>query len=155
MNRALPALACFAVVLLAGCNREQPAAPAIEQPTAAVAPAADPVGETDAIAAEPTAIPSSEAPAFDQRAFAGTFSADTNRLELRPDGAYAMTMGDATTDGTWTAEENDSRIRLDPNSKSEPDRVFAMTSRDELTALGPDGQPAVDADAMSLRRETN
>lgn len=155
MTRTLTVLACFAAALLAGCSREQPAGPVAEPPAAATVPAADPGGSTDAVAVEPTAMPGPETPAFDQRAFAGTFAAGANRLELKPDGTYAMTSGEAVTDGTWTTEESDTRIRLDPNSKSEPDRVFAMASRDELTALGPDGQAATGAGAMSLRRDAN
>lgn len=151
MIRKLRPLACLAVVMLAACDREPPAAPTAESPAAPTF-----VAGSDAVAAAPTAVPSPDAPtAFDQKAFAGTFVAGANRLELVADGAYRMTANGAATDGTWTAEENDTRIRLDPNSKSEPDRVFAMTSRDELTALAADGQPAAGADAMSLKRDAN
>jgi copper homeostasis protein (lipoprotein) len=154
MNRTLSALACLAIALLAACNREQPAEPT--GPIAAVpAAATGAIDETDATAVEPTALPSIEAPAFDQRAFAGTFSAGANRLELKPDGTYAMTWGDAAMDGTWTVEESDTRIRLDPNSKTEPDRVFLITSRDRLTTFGADGQPATGANAVSLERDSN
>jgi copper homeostasis protein (lipoprotein) len=151
MNRTIPALACLAIALLAACNREQPPESA-EPTTAPPTPATVTADETDAIATEPTALPNTEAPLFDQRAFAGAFSADANRLELEPDGTYAMTSGDAAMDGTWTVEENDTRIRLDPNSKSEPDRVFVITSRDRLT---PFGQTTTGANALSLEREAN
>lgn len=150
MTRTLPALACLTLVLLAACNREQSA-----EPASAIAPEPAITVQTDAVAVEPAAAPSDETTTFDVRAFAGTFRAGANRLVLVPDGTYTMTLGDAATDGTWTAEENDTRIRLDPNSKSEPDRVFAIAGRDELTALAPDGRPATGADAMNLRREAD
>lgn len=148
MTRTLLTLACLSTLALAACNREAPVAePAVEAPVAAAA-------QTDTIDAVPTPAPSAEAPAaFDQKAFAGVFSAGANRLELKPDGTYAMTANGSNMDGTWTAEENDSRVRLDPNSKTEPDRVFVMTGRDQLSAVGADGQPAAGADAMALTRE--
>ncbi|MFC0679167.1 hypothetical protein ACFFGH_15115 [Lysobacter korlensis] len=150
MTRPLLTLACLGALVLTACNREAPVAePAVETPAPAAAP------QTDAIDAVATPTPSVEAPAaFDQKAFAGVFTAGANRLELKPDGTYAMAANGSNMDGTWTAEENDTRIRLDPNSKTEPDRVFVMTGRDQLSAVGADGQPAAGADAMALTRET-
>lgn len=148
MTRSLLTLACLGTLVLAACNREAPVADPVAEQPAAAAPA------TDAIEAVPTQVPSSAAPAaFDQKAFAGVFSGNANRLDLRADGTYALTANGAETDGTWTVEENDTRIRLDPNSKSEPDRVFAMVGRDQLAAVGADGQPAAGAEAMNLARE--
>ena len=56
-------------------------------------------------------------------------------------------------EGTWTAEENGSRIRLDPNSKSEQDRLYAVTSHDEIKPLGSDGTSAASGVDSSLRRD--
>lgn len=148
MTRTLLTLACMGTLALVACNREVPVAePAVETPVAAVAPQRE---AADA-AAMPAASPQSAE--FDQKAFAGVFIDGANRLELRPDGTYAIAANGAGMDGTWTAEENGTRIRLDPNSKSEPDRMFAVESRDRLSALGADGQPATDAGAMGLVRE--
>jgi copper homeostasis protein (lipoprotein) len=154
MSRSLPLCLGIALVLLASCSREQAAGTAAEPATSAApsTPAASAPGADVVAAVEPTAVPSSETPTFDQRAFAGAFAGGPHRLELQADGRYVLTSGEAMVDGTWTAEENDTRIRLDPNSKSEPDRVFSISGTDTLTALAADGRPATGTDAMTLTR---
>ena len=94
----------------------------------------------------------SRPPALDAKAFAGNFSgtlpcADCpgidSTLELHTDGTFMLMesyqerkVEPAMLEGTWTAEENGSRIRLDPNSKSEQDRLYAVDSRDRDQPVG-------------------
>jgi copper homeostasis protein (lipoprotein) len=137
MIRSTAALACL-VFTLAACDRDD-AAP-IPQPV----PAADvaPPAET----APDVIAPADAAPAaFDMRDYAGTFAAGDGRLELAADGTYRLDQGGTVLDGTWTVEQNDTRVRLDPNSKSDPDRVLAMDGRDRLAMLDNAGAPVGDA----------
>ena len=167
MNKPLIALACFASLAIAGCQPDA-AAPATDTADA---------GSTVAPAATPTEImPASEplssdtAPGFDMKGFAGTFTgtvpcdgcpaSDTN-LVLNPDGTYLIREtaqdGDdavAEMDGTWTVEADNSQVRLDPNSKEEQDRLFAIASDEQLTALAPDGQPLPAGSEHSLTRQS-
>jgi uncharacterized lipoprotein NlpE involved in copper resistance len=163
MNRKhLTILFLVAIVALAGCKRETPdVAPAAETQPVATSPA-----ETAPVA-EP--VPQAET-ALDTRAFAGNFSGtlpcadcpgiDTT-LELHGDGTFMLMetyqerkVEPAMIDGTWTAEENGSRIRLDPNSKSEQDRLYAVDSHDRITQLGNDGKPlAATGLDFSLKRD--
>ena len=57
------------------------------------------------------------------------------------------------TDGTWTTEAGDKTVRLDPHSKSEQDRLFAIASNGELKALDLQGQPLPATQPHSLLRE--
>ena len=161
MTRTRFACATLMLVALAGCQREQAApaaadtAPVAQSPapspapaSAAPAPAATPQ-PTDAI--ETVATPPADA-SFDKRAFAGTFSAGSTRLELKPDGAYVLDAAGAVMDGTWTTESGDKHVRLDPNSKTEADRLFAIAGKDELSPLSADGKPAATGDATPLKR---
>lgn len=147
MSHRLPILACLAVLGLAACGQE-PAEPATPAPAESVA----------APAPQPELVPSgaTAAGSFDQKGFAGTFEGtlpcadcpgiDTS-LELRADGSYAITEryqerpASNSGDGTWTVEDQDRTIRLDPNSKSEPDRLYRIESPDRIVQLGADGQP--------------
>ncbi|QCW28710.1 copper resistance protein NlpE [Lysobacter enzymogenes] len=106
--------------------------------------------------------------AFDAAAFAGTFSgtlpcADCSgidtKLELKADGSYALSEsyqgkkdGNFKGDGTWTAEENGKRVRLDPNSKSDDDRLFEIASKDEIRMLDTEGKPIESQLNYSLKR---
>ncbi|RDZ28831.1 copper resistance protein NlpE [Lysobacter silvisoli] len=143
---------------IAGCKPNPPAEPAAEAPKADAA-----------IAAAPEPAPAPVAPALDAKAFAGTFSGtlpcadcpgiDT-RVELKADGTYAIEEtyqerkdGNSKSDGTWTAEEAGQRVRLDPNSKSEDDRLYQVVSADEIRALDKEGK-AIDSQAnLSLKRQ--
>lgn len=140
MNRKLLTLACAAAFVLVACKKE-------EAPAPEAAPA-EKIAGTDATAVAPTPVSSDQAPTFDQKGFAGTFSAGDTTLELKPDGTYAVAYGMDKSDGTWTPEAGDKNVRLDPNSKEAEDAVFAITSNDELTPLGADGQPAADKPAL-------
>ena len=105
---------------------------------------------------------------FDAKAFAGTFTGtlpcadcpgiDT-QLVLSADGTYTITESyqerSAPTlkgDGTWTAEENNQRLRLDPNSKSDNDRLFAILSNDEIRQLDMEGKPIESSLPYNLKR---
>jgi copper homeostasis protein (lipoprotein) len=166
MNRKhFTTLCLVALVVLAGCKRETAATPDVA-PAAETQPVASPPAEM-----APATQPAPEADtALDTRAFAGNFSGtlpcadcpgiDT-MLELHADGTFMLMetylerkVEPAMLDGTWTAEENGSRIRLDPNSKSEQDRLYAVDSRDQITQLGSDGTPpAATGPDFSLKRD--
>ncbi|MFC5569330.1 copper resistance protein NlpE [Lysobacter yangpyeongensis] len=147
MNHRLLLLAAASVLALAACKPQAPAEPVA--PAAPAEPAA-PVVTDSAPAAAPAEAP------FDTKGFAGVFSGtlpcadcpgiDTT-LTLNRDGTYALhgayqgKPGNGFDgDGTWTAEENGQRIRLDPNSKSEQDQLFAIATQDQLDALDGEGK---------------
>ncbi|HZX78905.1 copper resistance protein NlpE [Lysobacter sp.] len=160
MRNAIPVsltLAAIVLLTLAGCKPQAPA----ESPAPAVAPAATVPSVPVTDEARPKA-------AFDTKAFAGTFTGtlpcadcpgiDT-RLVLAADGTYAITESyqersapELKGDGTWTVEENDQRLRLDPNSKSENDRLFAILSQDEIRQLDTEGKPIDSTLPYNLRR---
>ncbi|WP_342315226.1 copper resistance protein NlpE [Lysobacter sp. FW306-1B-D06B] len=153
------ALACalLCALSLSACKPQAPAEPPAAQPEAtAPAPAAD-------------AQPSAQSAPFDVKAFAGTFTGtlpcadcpgiDT-RIVLAADGTYTITESyqersapELKGDGTWTAEENNQRLRLDPNSKSDNDRLFAILSHDEIRQLDMEGKPIESALPYNLKRE--
>ncbi|MGO1073176.1 copper resistance protein NlpE [Lysobacter sp. CA199] len=159
MNQKLLALACLAAFALSACNKptEVTPAPAETAKTAETTPA-------------PTAEPAPEAPkpGFDAAAFAGAFSGtlpcadcagiDT-KIDLKADGSYAIEEsyqgkkdGNFKGDGSWTAEEDGKRLRLDPNSKSDNDRLFDVVSHEEIRLLNQEGK-AIDSQANhSLKR---
>ena len=151
-------LLCSAVIV-AGCKpAADDVAPADDSATIA-APAADAASADAAVEGGPTDVMKEvdNAPApqgLDMRAFAGTFSGSipcadcpgidaTIRLEV--DGTYATRDvyrerdTSAEGSGTWTVEEAGKRIRLDPNSKDEQDRLYEVVSDDELRMLDADG----------------
>ncbi|KRC38229.1 MULTISPECIES: copper resistance protein NlpE [unclassified Lysobacter] len=147
-------------VAIVGCKPKPPAEPAADAPKAeaAVAPAA-----------VPEAAPPPAAPALDAKAFAGTFSGtlpcadcpgiDT-KIELKADGSYAIDEtyqsrkdGNHKGDGTWTAEEAGQRLRLDPNSKTEDDRLYQVVSADEIRVVDKDGKAIESQANLSLKRQ--
>lgn len=161
-------LACAAAFALAACNQQPAAGPG---PATGAAPDGEPAGPEAAATLIPTG-PAGPADAadFDPRAFAGRFSGtlpcascpgiDTT-LQLRGDGSYTLTEqyqeredGAFTGDGTWTAEADGTRIRLDPGSKSEEDRVYAIEAGDRLVQLDAGGEPLADADHALTRTGT-
>ncbi|SDY92710.1 copper homeostasis protein (lipoprotein) [Lysobacter sp. yr284] len=162
MNRKLLALACLAALALSACNKpaETPAAAPAETPKAAEPAAPAEAAPAPAAAAAPAT--------FDAAAFAGTFSgtlpcADCSgidtKLELKADGGYALSEsyqgkkdGNFKGDGTWTAEDNGKRVRLDPNSKSDDDRLFDIVSKDEIRMLDTEGKPIESQLDYSLKR---
>ncbi|WP_206412952.1 copper resistance protein NlpE, partial [Lysobacter enzymogenes] len=118
----------------------------------------------------PAPAPAAEAApaAFDAAAFAGTFrgtlpcadcSGIDTQLALKADGSYALDEsyqgkkdGAFKGDGTWTAEDNGKRVRLDPNSKSENDRLFEIVSKDEIRMLDTEGKKIDSQLDYSLKR---
>lgn len=142
MNRSLLTLALLATLAATACKPQAPAesAPAADANTAAEAPAPAPV--------EPAAAPA-EAP-FDIKGFAGTFATADAKITLNADGTYVIA-GATKGDGTWTAEENGKRIRLDPNSKSDEDRLYSVVSHDQIDQV--DATGAAVAPAQSFMRE--
>lgn len=149
------------IVLIAlsvsGCKKE--AAPEAAAPAETAA--------TPATAADPALAAAANPVDFDMRAFAGTFSgtlpcADClgidSKIELAGDGTYKLDEthqgkqdGNVKGDGNWTVEEGGARLRLDPNSKSDEDRLFAIAGKDELHLLDKDGKP-IDSAFTTLKR---
>lgn len=162
MPKSLLALACLTLIAVAAC-KPQSAEPATDMPAPTVTditPAPVDVVSTGGDQASDNAN-------FDLRDFAGTFSAtlpcascpgiDTT-LVLNADGSYELNEAyqdedgaPLKTDGTWTVQ--DEQIRLDPNSKSEPDRLFAITSKQEITLLDASGNLAESGLDYSLDRQ--
>jgi copper homeostasis protein (lipoprotein) len=164
MNRkiTLSTLALCSFIAIAGCKPQAPEAPAAPaEPAATPAPAA-PVAVESAPATAPAEVP------FDIKGFAGVFTGtlpcadcagiDT-KISLNRDGTYKIHESyqgksgkDMDGDGTWTAEENGKRIRLDPNSKSEQDRLYAITSQDQIDSVDAAGKPIDTPAPHSLKR---
>jgi len=150
MKHSLPAVA-IAALLLAGCNRpaetDAPvsgaSAPApLEQVATPAAPdemAGPTAGATDAIAVIDHAAPGGDA-AFDAKAFAGTFATEGTSLAITADGTYTLTVhaesagADLISGGTWMVQADGRELLLDPEDKSEPDRLYRIVSNDRLRA---------------------
>lgn len=162
MNRKLLLLAVASTLVFAACKPQAPAEPAATSEAAAPATPPEPAAVESAPASTPADVP------FDIKGFAGTFTgtlpcADCagiqTRISLDSDGSYKLhetyqgKSGGFDGDGTWTAEENGQRIRLDPNSKSEQDRLFTVKSNDEIEMLDMDGKPIATAAPHVLERE--
>jgi copper homeostasis protein (lipoprotein) len=164
MNRKLLLAVMASTLVIAACKPQAPAEPAA--PAADTAPAAS--AEPAPVATESTPASSAADVPFDVKGFAGTFSGtlpcadcpgiDTT-ISLKPDGTYTVHeayQGKPDSfdgDGTWTAEENGKRVRLDPNSKSEQDRLFAVKSSDEIESLDIEGKPIDTQIPHALKRE--
>ena len=164
MNRKLLLAVLASTLVIAACKPQAPAEPAA--PAADTAPAAS--AEPASVATESVPASSAADVPFDVKGFAGTFSGtlpcadcpgiDTT-ISLKPDGTYTVHeayQGKPDSfdgDGTWTAEENGKRVRLDPNSKSEQDRLFAVKSSDEIESLDIEGKPIDTQIPHALKRE--
>jgi copper homeostasis protein (lipoprotein) len=164
VNARTVLLAGLVVAALSACK---PQAPAEQTPVEPSAPAAQPEAVAPAAPAA-DALPSAQGAPFDTKAFAGTFTGtlpcadcpgiDT-RLVLAADGTYTITESyqersapELNGDGTWTAEENNQRLRLDPNSKSDNDRLFAILSNNEIRQLDMSGRPIQSELPYNLKR---
>jgi len=161
MNKTLLLASALAAITIAGCNREAPVAPAPEATAPAVTASATIAAPASvARTAEPDLAGAGVQPnaaGFSSKDFAGTFTgalpcADCpgidETLQLNPDGSFKLTdvyrdrpSGTHSITGSWNSEEKDTRVRLDPNSKGEADRVFAISGTDGLEAVGSDGKP--------------
>lgn len=157
-SRLIPPILAVALALGACSSADQEAA----RPAATGADAVDPDAQFDA--RDPELLPP-DAPlspddgaSFDMRGLAGTFTGtlpcascpgiDTT-LVLGADGTYELTEayqdepGPAiATEGSWSVEEDDTRIRLDPASKAAEDRLLEIESRDRVVFLTPAGERA-------------
>ncbi len=137
----------FAVAISIGttaCQRDAEltpdAAPAAEiTPDDVRDPAPAPAPATDATQTGDATSPVADAPrGFDTKAFAGTFTAPGTTLTIDTDGSYRMTVhaesanADLESTGTWTLQADGKHVLLDPESKSDPDRRYALVSSDEL-----------------------
>ena len=136
------------VTTLAACQPQSTTSEAALAPADAVAPSSP--AQADAAPAAPQAATATVS-APDPRAFAGRFVAGSTTVELRGDGSFQLREADAGFDGTWTTEADGTRIRLDPGSKAEPDRLFSIGSVDEIHPVDAEGQPV--PDGSPLRRE--
>ncbi|MGV8940192.1 MAG: copper resistance protein NlpE [Lysobacter sp.] len=161
MNQKLLALACIGAFAMAACT-QQSADPSTD--VTAAAPA------TEVESAPVDVISSGQASdsSFDQRAFAGTFGgtlpcADCPGIDatltLQADGTYQLTQvyqerPDSTWEmnGNWTAEADNRVLRLDPNSKTDEDQLYAIDTNDRIVMLAADGQPAASGMDYSLNR---
>lgn len=173
MNRSLISFFAIAIStgLMAGCQREPapPTAPASTpaNPTADATPSAVDTKVDDKPDAYEAFVPNG--PALDQRAFAGRFTGtlpcatcpgiDT-QIEIKDDYTFQLTetykeSKDASpikTKGTWSAESDGHMLRLDPDSKSEDDRLYQVLANDEIKLLDKEGKPIVGSLDYSLRR---
>ncbi len=152
---------------LPACQREAPVADTATTPAVA-APAAS---DTPVVATETTMAQAGVQPgpgAIDNKAFAGKSPGSLpcadcpgtdETLELAADGRFTLTdvyrerpQGTSTLQGTWSADADGKRIRLDPGSKTEGDRLFAIEDNDTLSPLGADGERVEGAPDMRLTR---
>jgi len=153
------AIAAVAFALsVSACKQEEPAKPAETAAPTATAPASD-------AALEAAAHPVKD---FDPRVFAGEFVGTLpcagcegieTKLALAADGSYAIeetyrgkSQDASRGDGTWTAEDNGHRLRLDPNSKSVEDRLFEVVGQNEIRLMDQDGNAIQSAQNYSLKR---
>ncbi len=161
MNKTLLLASALAAITIAGCNREAPVAPVPEATAPAVAASTTIAAPTSvARTAEPDLAGAGVQPnaaGFSSKDFAGTFTgalpcADCpgidETLQLNPDGSFKLTdvyrdrpSGTHSITGSWNSDEKDTRVRLDPNSKGEADRVFTISGTDALEVVGSDGKP--------------
>ena len=138
MTPRLIMLSGLAALALTACNRDATApAPATDAPVEAVA---------DATPSMPAPMTSADAPkpagTFSAAALAGRYEGE-GVLLLNTDGTFNYTIDETTDEGTWGAEPDDStRVRLDPNSKTQQDKVLEIVSNDEL-------KPVTGANAMT------
>lgn len=173
MNRKFLAFACIGLISLAiaGCKPQEPAEPvepaATPADTTAAAVQPDPQRVPDDSGFQPDAS-SIDTGTLDPAAFAGTFTGTLPcascpgidiRLDIGGDGRYRLsetyqheTDAPVESDGTWTAEADGKRIRLDPSSKNDDDRLYQVVSNDELRMLGEDGAPIEGELNYSLQR---
>lgn len=170
MSFRLTPLAGLALAL-AACGSPEPAAVDPAEP----APDTTASITTPTVAADPELMPpdapvsSDQAPGFDMRGFAGTFTGTLPcascpgidiTLQLDPDGRYRLTeayqeeAGPAVeTEGSWSVEDGDSRMRLDPAGKEAGDRLLAIESNERVEFLALDGEPAESGLDYGLERQ--
>lgn len=156
-----------------GCNR-QPDPSSASADVSAITNAEDKAsepGKIDAVAVvENTAADAitARSKGFDSKSFVGGFTGILpcascpgieTTIEFKADGYYNLSeahmgegKGPQNADGTWTVEEDGKVVRLDPSDRAEPDRVYAIVSKDEITMLDSGGNPAESRLDYSLKR---
>lgn len=159
-------LIAFAALTIAACQREAPPAVAPEMRTPApIQPTAAPDAIETTMAQAGVQPP---AAGLDTKAFAGKFNgtlpcADCPGIQetliLNADGRFELIdiyqERPASTQiwhGTWSSEADGKRIRLDPNSKTEKDRLYAIDGNNMLIALDSNGRGIVGDSNYRLRR---
>lgn len=165
-SRLIP-LACLVTLALAACGAPEPDAGTAAVPADAAAAAP---GAADPELLPPDAPQSAdEAPGFDMKGFAGTFTGtlpcascpgiDTT-LVLAADGTYQLTESyledpepAIATEGTWSVEDGEARIRLDPSGKQAEDRLLSIESAQRVVFLTPDGEAAETGLDYGLERQ--
>lgn len=170
MQLRLIPLAILTALALAACSS---ADQEVDGPAAAETGAAGigaPLDATDPELLPPDApLSSDEAAGFDMKGFSGAFAGtlpcascpgiDTT-LVLAADGTYELTeayredSGPAVaTSGTWSVEDEDTRIRLDPAGKQAEDRLLAIESTQRVVFLAPDAELAESGLDYGLERQ--
>ena len=159
-RHALLALALALSALVIGACKREAATPAA--PVAEAAPMEE--AKSAVLAQVDHNSPASAAPAFDGKAFAGTYAgilpcADCQGIDTTivfvPEGGYTLSEiyqdgsdSSFVTKGTWTVQEDGKTLLLDPEDKEERDRSFEVVSATELRTTGTDGKAG-----DSLRRK--
>lgn len=142
-----------AALVLAGCERQAPA-PAPD-PAASPAPAAAPAPEPAVVATETAMAQPGVQPGADPRPLAGTYAGTLRcadcpgideTLVLDARGGFVLT--DSYRErpgagfevrGSWSLEDG-GRLLLDPDSKGERDRFYAIDGDDALVPLDTEGK---------------
>lgn len=106
-----------------------PPAPEAPQPP-------QPLPGTDAVIVAQQSGPTSASPDFDSRAFAGTYSGGTTRLDIGAEGQFALDESGQTTAGTWTLQAGGKTIVLDPDAKGDTDRLLQLESDGSVRIAG-------------------
>lgn len=119
------------------------APPAAPPPPPAVPMPPQPLPGTDAVIVSQQAGPAAADPGFDARAFAGTYTGGTTRLDIGAEGQFALDESGQALTGTWTLQAGGKTIVLDPDAKGDTDR---------LLQLEPDGSVRI-AGGATLRRQ--
>lgn len=141
-------------LLLLGCSKQEQAAPQAEaQPTEQTAPAAvqQAAPETYGVAnfaGEFTGtLPCADCPGID------------TTLTLRNDGSYLLHSAyqerDSAFDdkGVWQVEQEQQRIQLQPENKTDPASYYQIVSKDELKMMDGEGKPVDSPLNYSLKRK--
>lgn len=111
----------------------QPAAPPVA-PEAPMPP--QPLPGTDAVIVTQQSGPAAASPGFDARAFAGTYSGSTTRLDIGAEGQFALDDSGQTLTGTWTLQPGGKTIVLDPDSKADTDRLLQLEADGSVRIAG-------------------
>lgn len=103
-----------------------PEAPRAPEAPAMPAPAPTPAPGTDAVVVSQQATATMAAPEFDARSFAGVYTGSTTRLDIGAEGQFLLDDSGQSVAGSWTLQPGGKTIVLDPDSKSEPDRLLQL-----------------------------